>query len=157
MAGIAAVISIVLPFATCSRASFGFPFLAVIITEQCWRNKGRVGRITGPPTGFAIVMAFALNLFMYLPFDSFAKRSLSDPERASVAQCFVRESFKSWPGVAIGDGFDRRSNRCSELTDNVSHAHNAFSQVLGDQGLITFLLMILALWIILQRSLIALA
>lgn len=160
LAGIGGIVSLALAFSTGSRAALGIPFLAVIFAEICWRFKVRVVKNSKPLAVVALVLVMALNLLLYLPISPIAYRNSSDAARADVAQCFVREALGSWPQVIVGGGFDRSSDRCFEVTKEnvnsfyergISHAHNSFLQVLGDQGLIAFLLMILAFWFVLWR------
>ncbi|AKN61753.1 hypothetical protein WB44_12340 [Synechococcus sp. WH 8020] len=160
LAGIGGAISFVLAFATGSRAAFVLPVVAVIFAECCWRWRVRVTRSSGQLAGAVLAIAMTLNLLLYLPMSPLAYRNTSDAARADVAQCFVKQSLGRWPEVVVGAGFDRRSDNCFEITEKnpkslyqkgIPHAHNAFLQVLGDQGLITLLLMIVSFWLVLRR------
>ena len=72
--------------------------------------------------------------------------------RAEVARCFVARSVRSWQDFFGGQGYDRVSDRCGEEvflpnhTTGIPHAHNAFLQVLADQGVVAVLMMLVALW-----------
>ena len=160
LAGIGGAISFVLAFATGSRAAFVLPVVAVIFAECCWRWRVRATRSSGQLACAVLAIAMTLNLLLYLPMSPLAYRNTSDAARADVAQCFVKQSLDRWPEVVVGAGFDRRSDNCFEITEKnpksqyekgIPHAHNAFLQVLGDQGLIAFLLMILSFWLVLRR------
>lgn len=165
LAGIGGVIGLVLAFSTGSRAALGISFLAVIFAEVCWRCRVRVVKHAKALAAFFLVIVVVLNLLLYLPISPMAYRNSSDAARADVAQCFVREGFSSWPQVIVGGGFDRVSDRCFEVTKEninslyargISHAHNSFLQVLADQGLIAFLLLIFSFWLVLWRLFVAL-
>ncbi len=160
LAGIGGVISFALAFATGSRAAFAIPIFAVIFAECCWRWRVRVVRSSGQLAGAVLAIAMTLSLLLYLPMSPLAYRNTSDAARADVAQCFVKQSLGRWPEVVIGGAFDRRSDLCFDITEKnpkfrdfkgIPHAHNAFLQVLGDQGLIAFLLMTLLFWLVLRR------
>ncbi len=160
LAGIGGAISFVLAFATGSRAAFVLPVVAVIFAECCWRWRVRATRSSGQLACAVLAIAMTLNLLLYLPMSPLAYRNTSDAARADVAQCFVKQSLGRWPEVVVGAGFDRRSDNCFEITEKnpkslykkgIPHAHNAFLQVLGDQGLITLLLMIVSFWLVLRR------
>lgn len=156
-------LSALLAFTTGSRASFAFPFLAVLLCELCWRYRSVVARRARLLAGMLLAAALTFNLLLYLPFSPLAYRNASDAGRANVAQCFVAESFRAVPTLLSGRGFDRSSQSCRDITGalpgslkGIPHAHNAFLQALGDQGLVTFILMIGALWVGLNRLLVGL-
>ena len=160
LAGIGGVISFALAFATGSRAAFFVPFVAVIFAECCWRWRVRAIRHSGQLAGAMLAIAMTLNLLLYLPMSPLSYRNTSDAGRADVAQCFVKQSLGRWPEIVVGGAFDRHSDLCFEITEKnpkslygrgIPHAHNAFLQVLGDQGLIAFLLMIVSFWLVLRR------
>jgi hypothetical protein len=160
LAGIGGAISFALAFATGSRAAFAVPILAIIFSEVCWRWRVRAIRSSGQLAAAVLAIAMTLNLLLYLPMSPLAYRNTSDAARADVAQCFVKQSLLRWPEIVVGGGFDRRSDLCSESTEKnpksqykkgIPHAHNAFLQVLGDQGLVTLLLMIVSFWLVLRR------
>ena len=55
--------------------------------------------------------------------------------------------------IAIGS---TKENINSFYANGISHAHNSFLQVLADQGLIAFLLLIFSFWLMLWRLFVAL-
>ena len=145
-------LSFVLAFATGSRAAFGYPLLAVLLTEVVWRQRDVVMRHARSFAAALLVGGFCFNVLLYWPSGPIAKGDASDVGRAEIARCFIAESARSWQSFLGGQGYDRVSDRCVKqvfLPDpprGIPHAHNAFLQVLADQGVVAFLLMIWALW-----------
>ncbi|WP_255441149.1 O-antigen ligase family protein [Synechococcus sp. HK01-R] len=160
LAAAGGALAYLLAFATGSRAAAAFPLVAVLLCELCWRHRLWVARRSGWLASMVLVLALAFNLLLYVPLSPLANRNPSDAGRASVAQCFVRESLRSGADLFSGSGFDRRSDRCLAITAaipgrdrGIPHAHNAFLQVLADQGALTLTLLIVVLWCSLQRLL----
>ena len=145
-------LSFVLAFATGSRAAFGYPLLAVLLTEVVWRQRDVVMRHARSFAAALLVGGLCFNVLLYWPSGPIAKGDASDVGRAEIARCFIAESARSWQSFLGGQGYDRVSDRCVKqvfLPDpprGIPHAHNAFLQVLADQGVVAFLLMIWALW-----------
>ena len=145
-------LSFVLAFATGSRAAFGYPLLAVLLTEVVWRQRDVVMRHARSFAAALLVGGLCFNVLLYWPSGPIAKGDASDVGRAEIARCFIAESARSWQSFLGGQGYDRVSDRCVKqvfLPDSprgIPHAHNAFLQVLADQGVVAFLLMIWALW-----------
>jgi len=148
-----------LAFATGSRAALGYPILALVLTELAWRYRIVVMRFARSLAAALLVGGLCFNALLYWPSSPIAKVDPSDQGRAEVARCFIAESARSWQDLLGGRGYDRVSDRCAEevflpgYTRGIPHAHNAFLQVLADQGLITFLLMLSGLWIAFVRLL----
>ena len=164
LAAVGGALAYVLAFATGSRAAALFPFMAVLLCELCWRRRLWVARWSGWLASLALVLALAFNLFLYVPSSPLAYRNSSDAARASVAQCFLKESLQSGPDFLFGSGFDRRSDRCKAITavipgrrKGIPHAHNLFLQVLADQGALTLALLVVLFWFSLQRLFVGLA
>ena len=155
-AGLASL-SFVLAFASGSRAAFAYPVLAVLFTEAFWRYRHVVVCHARALASSLLVGALCFNVLLYWPSGPIAKGDPSDVGRAEVAQCFVAESVRSWQDFFGGSGYDRVSKRCAERVflpnsnKGISHSHNAFLQVLADQGFVAVLLMALALWVGLTR------
>ena len=145
-------LSFVLAFATGSRAAFGYPLLAVLLTEVVWRQRDVVMRHARSFAAALLVGGLCFNVLLYWPSGPIAKGDASDVGRAEIARCFIAESARSWHEFLGGQGYDRVSDRCVKqvfLPDpprGIPHAHNAFLQVLADQGVVAFLLMVWALW-----------
>lgn len=152
MAAISGVLSFVLALATGSRAAFGYPILAVLLTEIVWRNRSIVMRHARSLATALLVGALCFNVLLYWPLGPIAKGDPSDVGRADVAQCFVAQSVRSWQDFLGGQGYDRVSDRCAHKVflpgkeKGIPHAHNAFLQVLADQGVVAVLMMLVALW-----------
>ena len=146
-------LSFVLAFATGSRAAFGYPLLAVLLTEVVWRQRDVVMRHARSFAAALLVGGLCFNVLLYWPSGPIAKGDASDVGRAEIARCFIAESARSWHEFLGGQGYDRVSDRCVKqvfLPDpprGIPHAHNAFLQVLADQGVVAFLLMVWALWL----------
>lgn len=158
LAAVGGALAYVLTFATGSRAAAGLPFMALLLCELCWRYRLWVARRSGWFASLVLVLALAFNLFLYVPSSPLAYRNSADAARARVAQCFVEESLGSGADFFSGSGFDRLSEHCKEITAaipgvrrGIPHAHNAFLQILADQGVLTLILFIVVLWFSLQR------
>ncbi len=142
-----------LAFATGSRAAFGYPLLAVMLTEVVWRQRDVVMRHARSFSAALLVGGLCFNVLLYWPSGPIAKGDASDVGRAEIARCFIAESARSWQDFLGGQGYDRVSDRCVKqvfLPDpprGIPHAHNAFLQVLADHGVVAFLLMVWALWL----------
>ena len=150
-------LSLVLAFGTGSRAALAFPVVAALITELCWRYRGWVARRARPLTVGVLSLAVVFNLLLYVPSSPISSGDASDEGRARVAQCFVVKALRGGADLATGRGYDRVSDRCAQkvflpgYTKGIPHAHNAFLQVLADQGLVTLGLMVVGLALVLQR------
>ena len=157
LAVVLASLSFVLAFTTGSRAAFAYPVLAVLFTEAFWRYRQVVARHARALAASLLVGALCFNVLLYWPSGPIAKGDPSDVGRAEVAQCFVAESVRTWQDFWGGHGYDRVSNRCAQKVflpnsnKGIPHSHNAFLQVLADQGFVAVLLMVLALWAGLTR------
>ena len=152
LAALLGVLSFVLAFSTGSRAAFGYPILAVLLTEVVWRYRDVVMRHARAFATALLVGGLCFNVLLYWPSGPIAKGDHSDVGRAEVARCFIAESVHSWQDFFGGQGYDRVSDRCAEevflpgYTTGIPHAHNAFLQVLADQGVVAVLMMLAALW-----------
>ena len=153
LAAISGILSLVMAFATGSRAAFSYPLLAVILTEAAWRHRDVVVRYARSFATALLMGGLCFNVLLYWPSGPIAKGDPSDVGRAEVARCFLAESARSWQDFLGGHGYDRVSDRCVQqvfLPDpprGIPHAHNAFLHVLADQGVVAFLLMVWALWL----------
>ena len=153
MAAISGVLSLVMALATGSRAAFAYPLLAVLLTEVVWRYRDVVVRHARSFATALLVGGLCFNVLLYWPSGPIAKGDPSDVGRAEVARCFIAESARSWQEFLGGQGYDRVSDRCVKKVflpnppRGIPHAHNAFLQVLADQGVVAFLLMVWALWL----------
>ncbi len=153
LAAIPGALSFVMALATGSRAAFAYPILAVLLTEIVWRYRSLVVRHARSFATVLLVGGLCFNVLLYWPGGPIAKADPSDVGRAEVARCFIAESARSLQGFLGGQGYDRISDRCAEkvflpdYTVGIPHAHNAFIQVLADQGAIACLLMVWALWL----------
>ena len=151
-AGLASL-SFLLAFVSGSRAAFAYPILAVLFTEAFWRYRHVVVRHARALAASLLVGALCFNVLLYWPSGPIAKGDPSDVGRAEVAQCFVAESVRSWQDFFGGRGYDRVSHHCAQRVflpnsnKGIAHSHNAFLQVLADQGVVAVLLMVLALWV----------
>ena len=147
-----ASLSFLLAFVSGSRAAFAYPILAVLFTEAFWRYRHVVVRHARALAAFLLIGALSLNVLLYWPSGLISKGDPSDVGRAKVARCFVARSVSSWQDFFGGQGYDRVSARCAEEvslpnhTTGIPHAHNAFLQVLADQGVVAVLMMLVALW-----------
>ena len=163
MASVLSGISLVLAFATGSRAALLFPLAAVVVTEVCWRHRQWVAARARSLAVVILALGLVFNLALYWPGSPIAAADPSDVGRARVAQCFVGRAFRSLPDLAGGQGYDRASDHCADKvflpgkTMGIPHAHNVFVQVLGDQGLVTLVLMLIGLGLTFQRLFIGLA
>jgi hypothetical protein len=152
LAALLGMLSFVLAFATGSRAAFGYPLLAVLLTEVVWRRRDVVMRHARSFAAALLVGGLCFNVLLYWPAGPIAKGDASDVGRAEIARCFIAESARSWHEFLGGQGYDRVSDRCVKqvfLPDpprGIPHAHNAFLQVLADQGVVAVLMMLVALW-----------
>jgi len=157
LAAVLASLSFVLALATGSRAAFAYPVLAVLFTEAFWRYRHVVARYARVLAASLLVGGLCFNVLLYWPSGPIAKGDPSDVGRAEVAQCFVSESVRSWQDFLGGQGYDRVSDRCAQKVflpnsnKGIPHSHNAFLQVLADQGVVAVLLMVLVLWAGLTR------
>ena len=94
-----------------------------------------------------LVGGICFNVLLYWP-SSPVQVDRSDVGRAEVARCFVARSLRSWHDFFGGQGYDRVSDRCADevflpgYTTGIPHAHNAFLQVLADQGVVAVLMML---------------
>ena len=153
LAAVLASLCFVLAFASGSRAAFGYPILAVLFTEAFWRCRLVVACHARALAASLLLSALCFNVLLYWPSGSFTRGDPSDVGRAEIAQCFFVEATRSWQGLLAGRGYDRVSDRCANKVflpgkeDGIPHAHNAFLQVLADQGVVAFLLMVWALWL----------
>ncbi|MDA9661520.1 O-antigen ligase family protein [bacterium] len=153
MAAISGVLSFVMALATGSRAAFAYPLLAMLLTEVVWRYRDVVVRHARSFATALLVGGLCFNVLLYWPSGPIAKGDPSDVGRAEVARCFIAESARSWQEFLGGQGYDRVSDRCVKKVflpnppRGIPHAHNAFLQVLADQGVVAFLLMVCALWL----------
>jgi len=153
LAAIPGALSFVMALATGSRAAFAYPILAVLLTEIVWRYRSLVVRHARSFATVLLVGGLCFNVLLYWPAGPIAKADPSDVGRAEVARCFIAESTRSLQGFLGGQGYDRISDRCAEkvflpdYTVGIPHAHNAFLQVLADQGVIACSLMVWALWL----------
>ena len=153
MAAISGVLSFVMALATGSRAAFAYPLLAVLLTEVVWRYRDVVVRHARSFATALLVGGLCFNVLLYWPSGPIAKGDPSDVGRAEVARCFIAESARSWQEFWGGQGYDRVSDRCVKKVflpnppRGIPHAHNAFLQVLADQGVVAFLLMVWGLWL----------
>ena len=153
LAAVLGALGFVLAFVSGSRAAFAYPILAVLFTEGFWRSRSFVVRHARALAASLLVGAFCFNLLLYWPSGPIAKGDPSDVGRAEVAQCFVAESVRSWQDFFGGRGYDRVSHHCAQRVflpnsnKGIAHSHNAFLQVLADQGVVAVLLMVLALWV----------
>ena len=153
LAAVLASLSFVLAFATGSRAAIANPIVAILITEAFWRSRHVVACHARALASSLLVGALCFNMLLYWSSGPIAKRDPADVGRAEVAQCFVLESVRTWQDFFGGHGYDRVSNRCEQRVflpnsnKGIPHSHNAFLQVLADQGAIACLLMVWALWL----------
>ena len=151
LAAIPGALSFALAFGTGSRAAFGYPILAVLLTEIVWRYRSLVMRHARSLATALLVGGICFNMLLYWPLSP-VQVDPSDVGRAEVARCFIAESARSWHEFLGGQGYDRVSDRCVKqvfLPDpprGIPHAHNAFLQVLADQGVVAVLMMLVALW-----------
>ncbi|MDB4683242.1 O-antigen ligase family protein [bacterium] len=151
LAALLGMLSFVLAFATGSRAAFGYPLLAVLLTEVVWRYRSLVMRHARSLATALLVGGICFNVLLYWP-SSPVQVDRSDVGRAEVARCFVARSLRSWHDFFGGQGYDRVSDRCADevflpgYTTGIPHAHNAFLQVLADQGVVAVLMMLVGLW-----------
>ena len=152
LAALLGVLSFVLAFSTGSRAAFGYPILAVLFTEMAWRYRDVVMRHARAFATALLVGGLCFNVLLYWPSGPIAKGDPSDVGRAEVARCFIAKSVHPWQEFFGGYGYDRVSDRCAEQVflpgkiTGIPHAHNAFIQVLADQGVLAVLMMLVALW-----------
>ena len=150
-------LSFVLALGTGSRAALFFPLATVVVTELCWRHRQWVAKRARLLAASVLLISLLFNLTLYWPSGSVAAQDPSDVGRAQIAQCFVQQAFQSLPDLASGQGYDRVSDHCAARvflpgrTKGIPHAHNVFLHALADQGLVTFVLMAIALGLIFQR------
>ena len=163
LAAVAAVLSFVLALGAASRAAFLFPLAAVLVTELCWRNRRWVARRARSLAAFVLLLSLLFNLALYWPGSPIVAEEPSDVGRAQVAQCFVSQSLRSLPDLLTGQGYDRVSDHCAKKvflpgrSSGIPHAHNVFLHALADQGLVTLILMLMAVWLVFQRLFLGLA
>ena len=157
LAAILGALSFVMALATGSRAAFAYPILAMLLTEIVWRYRSLVVRHARSFATVLLVGGLCFNVLLYWPAGPISKGDPSDVGRAEVAQCFISEAVRSWQDFLGGHAYDRVSNRCAQRVflpnsnKGISHSHNAFLQVLADQGVVAVLLMVLGLWAGLTR------
>ena len=151
LAAIPGALSFALALGTGSRAAFGYPILAVLLTEIVWRYRSLVMRHARSFATALLVGGICFNMLLYWPLSP-VQVDPSDVGRAEVARCFVARSLRSWQDFFGGQGYDRVSDRCADevflpdYTTGIPHAHNAFLQVLADQGVVAVLMMLAGLW-----------
>lgn len=156
-AALIAALSFVLAFGTGSRAALMFPILAVVGAELCWQRRQWVARHGRALAAAVLSLSLVFNLLLYAPSSPLANLHPSDAGRARVAQCFVLRSLRSGPDLFTGQGYDRVSDHCAgkvflpECTTGIPHAHNLFLQVLADHGLVSLVLLLIALGFTFQR------
>ena len=157
LAALVGGLSYVLVCGTGSRAALFFPLATVVVTELCWRHRQWVAKRARLLAASVLLLSLLFNLTLYWPSGSVAAQDPSDVGRAQIAQCFVQQALRSLPDLAVGQGYDRVSDHCAArvflpgYTKGIPHAHNVFVQALADQGLVTFVLMAIALGLIFQR------
>ncbi len=157
VAAVVCIASYLLAFGTGSRAAFCFPLVAIFAGELLWKNRFLAAKYSRSLAVVVMSLALAFNLALYLPFSVFTTGDASDKGRAEVAQCFVGKAFEGFPVLLTGQGYDRVSQYCASKVflpgakKGIPHAHNLFIQVLSDYGLISFLLLILAFGLVLNR------
>ena len=162
LAALVGGLSYVLVCGTGSRAALFFPLATVVVTELCWRHRQWVAKRARLLAASVLLLSLLFNLTLYWPSGPVAAQDPSDVGRAQIAQCFVQQALRSLPDLAVGQGYDRVSDHCAArvflpgYTKGIPHAHNVFVQALADQGLVTFVLMAIALGLIFQRLLVGL-
>ena len=162
LAALVGGLSYVLVCGTGSRAALFFPLATVVVTELCWRHRQWVAKRARLLATSVLLLSLLFNLTLYWPSGPVAAQDPSDVGRAQIAQCFVQQALRSLPDLAVGQGYDRVSDHCAArvflpgYTKGIPHAHNVFVQALADQGLVTFVLMAIALGLIFQRLLVGL-
>ena len=112
LAAISGILSLVMAFATGSRAAFAYPLLVVILTEAAWRHRDVVVRYARSFATALLMGGLCFNVLLYWPSGPIAKGDPSDVGRAEVARCFLAESARSWQDFLGGHGYDRVSDRC---------------------------------------------
>lgn len=163
LAAVLGCLSYVLVCGSGSRAALFFPLAAVVVVEVCWRHRQWVARRARFLAASLLLLSLLFNLTLYWPSSPVAAADPSDVGRAEVARCFVRQALRSFPDLVSGQGYDRVSDHCAskvflpEKTTGIPHAHNVFVQALADQGLVTLVLMAIALALIFQRLFIGLS
>lgn len=156
-AALIAALSFVLAFGTGSRAAVLFPILAVLGAELCWQRRQWVARHGRALAAVVLGLSLVFNVATYAPASPLANLNPSDAGRARVAQCFVLRALRAGPDLFTGQGYDRVSDHCAskvflpERTTGIPHAHNLFLQVLADQGLVSLVLLLIALGLTFQR------
>ena len=156
-AALIAALSFVLAFGTGSRAALLFPILAVVGAELCWQRRQWVARHGRALAAAVLSLSLVFNLLLYAPSSPLANLNPSDAGRARVAQCFVLRALRAGPDLLTGQGYDRVSDHCAskvflpERTTGIPHAHNLFLQVLADHGLVSLVLLLIALGLTFQR------
>lgn len=161
-AGVVGLLSFVLALGTASRAAAVFPIAVLIVSELCWRYRHWVAQRARSLSVLVVLCSLVFNLVLYWPSSPVAAGDPADVGRANIAQCFVGQAVRSLPDLLTGQGYDRVSNHCAARvflpgrSKGIPHAHNIFLHALADQGLVTVLLMVLALAVTLQRLLVGL-
>ena len=156
-AALIGALSFVLAFGTGSRAALLFPILAVVVAELCWQRRRWVARHGRALAAAMLALCLMFNVALYAPSSPLANLNPSDAGRARVAQCFVLRSLRAGPDLFTGQGYDRVSDHCAGkvflpgYTTGIPHAHNVFLQVLADQGLVSLVLLLIALGLTFQR------
>lgn len=162
LAAVLGCLSFVLAFGTGSRAALFFPLATVVVTELCWRHRQWVAKRSRPLAASLLLFSLLFNLTLYWPSSSVVTGDPADVGRANIAQCFVGQALSSLPNLVTGQAYDRVSEHCAARvflpgrSKGIPHAHNVFLHALADQGLVTLLLMVIALAVTLQRLLIGL-
>ena len=162
LAAVLGCLSFVLAFGTGSRAALFFPLATVVVTELCWRHRQWVAKRARPLAASLLLFSLLFNLTLYWPSSSVVTGDPADVGRANIAQCFVGQALSSLPNLVTGQAYDRVSEHCAARvflpgrSKGIPHAHNVFLHALADQGLVTLLLMVIALAVTLQRLLIGL-
>ena len=161
-AAVVGLLSVVLALGTASRAAVVFPIAVLIVSELCWRYRHWVALRARSLSILVVLFSLAFNLVLYWPSSPVAAGDPADVGRANIAQCFVGQSVRSLPDLVTGQGYDRVSDHCAARvflpgrSKGIPHAHNVFLHALADQGLVTLLLMVIALAVTLQRLLVGL-
>jgi len=157
LAALVGGLSYVLVCGTGSRAALFFPLATVVVTELCWRHRQWVAKRARLLAASVLLLSLLFNLTLYWPSGPVAAQDPGDVGRAQIAQCFLQQALRSLPDLVVGQGYDRVSDHCAASvflpgrTEGIPHAHNVFVQALADQGLVTFVLMAIALGLIFQR------
>ena len=162
LAALIGCLSFVLAFGAGSRAALVFPIASVLVVEVCWRYRHWVAQRARSLSALVLLLSLVFSLLLYWPSSPVAAGDPADVGRANIAQCFVGQAARSLPDLLTGQGYDRVSDHCAAKvflpgrTEGIPHAHNVFLHALADQGLVTLVLMVIALALTLQRLLMGL-